>query len=292
MPEEPPPEIAELLGCGGKIEVADIGAAAIAETPPYKKLIDLGLARLNAFDADVRQHDELRRIYGGDLALFTQILGDGSEQILHLASPASGMTSLLQPSSPGLAFFNGFTAFGEIHGSERVATTRLDAVEHLPNLDYLKMDIQGAELQVLQHGVERLRDCCMIQLEVSFVPLYENQPSFGEVDVWMRDQGYIPHCFTDVKRWSISPVRRRNSDRAPFNQLLEADIVYMKDFARVESWDDEILRRTALIAHYCYDSFDLVGHLIAKLQDRGSLPPGSLHRYLELLNKSRQPQAQ
>ena len=189
MPEEPPPEIAELLGCGGKIEVADIGAAAIAETPPYKKLIDLGLARLNAFDADVRQHDELRRIYGGDLALFTQILGDGSEQMLHLASPASGMTSLLKPSSPGLAFFNGFTAFGEIHGSERVATTRLDAVEHLPNLDYLKMDIQGAELQVLQHGVERLRDCCMIQLEVSFVPLYENQPSFGEVDVWMRDQG-------------------------------------------------------------------------------------------------------
>jgi hypothetical protein len=47
----------------------------------------------------------------------------------------------------------------------------------------------------------------------------------GIIDLELRSQGFIPHRFTDVKRWSITPTIRNNDPRLPFNQLLEADIV-------------------------------------------------------------------
>lgn len=276
-------DIAALLGFEGLLQVADIGAADIAETPPYRGLLDAGLARLNAFDADPRQHAKLRQTYGEDLALFTEVVGDGTRQTLHLAAPESGMTSLLKPDAARLAFFNGFPVFGEVQATEVVQTVRLDEAPGLPDLDFLKMDIQGGELQALSHGQARLAGCAMIHLEVSFVPLYEGQPTFGEIDVWMRAHGFLPHCFTEVKRWSIAPMRRNNNIRAPFNQLLEADIVYARDLARADL-DAALLRKIALLAHACYGSFDLAGHVVARLERTGEAAPGTFDRYLALLN--------
>ncbi|MGZ3404732.1 MAG: FkbM family methyltransferase [Phenylobacterium sp.] len=281
MPADPT-ALAEILGLDAPLEVADIGAADIAETPPYRVLLDAGLARLNAFDADVRQHEKLRATYGEHLALFTDIIGDGTEQTLYLAAPASGMTSLLKPDARRLEFFNGFDRFGEIHGTERVRTTRLDDVAGLPDLDFLKMDIQGGELMALEHGQARLAHCAMIHLEVSFVPLYEGQPGFGEIDVWMRAHGFIAHRFTDVKRWSVSPIVRNGNIRVAFNQLLEADIVYVRDLID-PALDVTLLKKTALLAHACYDSPDLAGHILARMEVAGQIASGSFARYLGVL---------
>jgi FkbM family methyltransferase len=278
-----PRAFAEILGLEAPLQVADIGAADIAETPPYRGLLDAGLARLNAFDADARQHAKLRETYGEALSLFTEIIGDGTRQTLHLAAPASGMTSLLKPDAARLEFFNGFPRFGEVHSTEVVQTVRLDDVAGLPDLDFLKMDIQGAELQALHGGEARLAGCAMIHLEVSFVPLYEGQPGFGEIDVWMRAHGFIPHCFTEVKRWSISPILRDGDVRAPFNQLLEADIVYARDL-KDPDLDTDLLKKTALLAHQCYESIDLAGHILVRLELAGAVERGSFERYLGLLN--------
>jgi hypothetical protein len=53
-----------VLGFDGKIHVADLGAAAIAEVPPYKALLDRGLARLSAVDGDERQAGGIKDAYG------------------------------------------------------------------------------------------------------------------------------------------------------------------------------------------------------------------------------------
>ena len=48
--------LAQLLNFTGTLEIADIGAAWLGDPPLYRRLLDLKLARLNAFDADERQH--------------------------------------------------------------------------------------------------------------------------------------------------------------------------------------------------------------------------------------------
>jgi FkbM family methyltransferase len=275
--------LAELIGFEGRLEIADIGAAAIGLEPPYQLLLDTGLAHLNAFEADARQHAAFREKYGDQVSLFADAVADGAQHTLHLAAAASGMTSLLRPSAAHLAFFNGFERFGAIESTMPIATKRLDDVEGLPDLDYLKMDIQGAELMALEGGPRRLARCVAIQLEVSFMPLYENQPSFGEIDVWMRAHGFVPHTFAELKRWSIAPVLRNNDIREPFNQLLEADVVYMRDPVAAGGLDADLSRRLILIAHYVYGSLDLAGRLVQNLAAAGAAPSDALGQYLELL---------
>lgn len=277
-------DLFDLLSLDRPLQVADIGAADLGEAPLYKDLVDAGLAELNAFDADPRQHAALRQLYGERVRIFPQVVGDGGPATLYLAAPQSGMTSLFRPSADHLAFFNGFERLGQVEREQAVNTTRLDDVEGLPDLDFVKMDIQGGELAALRHGTGKLARCAMVQLEVSFVPLYEGQPCFGEVDVWMRGQGFIPHCFTGLKKWSIAPVLRDGDFRSPFNQLLEADIVYVRDPVRAGGMDPDLMKAVALLAHHGFYSIDLAGRMIALLAARGALPADAFERYLALVN--------
>ncbi len=86
-----------------------------------------------------------------------------------------------------------------------VETTRLDDCAGV-HFDLLKIDVQGAELMVFANGRQRLAEAVAVQTEVSFVPLYKDQPSFGAVDTELREQGFIPHAMTALKRWPIAPT--------------------------------------------------------------------------------------
>lgn len=259
----------------------DIGAAAIAEVPLYKPLLELGLGHLHAFEGDARQINAIKAAYGERASIHQEFLFDGTMQKLHVANEASGMTSLLKPRQAALQFFNGFEGFGAIEAIKGVQTSRLDDLSALPNIDLLMMDIQGAELTVLQNGTEKLRQCIAVQLEVSYICLYENQPTFGDVDVWMRTQGYTPHCFLDVKRWSIAPTIFDNNFRVPGNQLLESDIVYIRDPLALDKLTDLQVQKMAVISHYCLHSYDLCVYWLLELFKRGLLPEDYHLTYFE-----------
>ena len=74
-----------------------------------------------------------------------------------------------------------------------VQTQRLDAAlsrERILRPALLKIDVQGAELDVLG-GVGNLFDVIdYIYLEVSFIELYERQPLFGEIERFLQSVGY------------------------------------------------------------------------------------------------------
>jgi FkbM family methyltransferase len=272
------------LNLSEQIQIMDVGASAIAEVPIYKTLLEKKLAHLNAFEGDSRQIEGIKKSYGEQTTIYTDFLYDGSIQTIYLASCSSGMTSLLKPDVAALKFFNGFENFGHVEYTNQVKTTKLDDVEGLPLIDFLKMDIQGAELTVLKNGIEKLQKCLAIQVEVSYICLYENQPTFGDVDVWMRTQGYVPHCFLDVKRWSITPTIFNNNFRIPGNQLLESDIVYVKNPMKLAELSDTQLKKFATLAHHSLKSFDLCVFVLLEMEQRHLIESKSHLQYLSSLN--------
>ena len=142
------------------------------------------------------------------------------------------------------------------------------------------MDIQGAELTVLKNAQNKLKNCIAIQLETPFVCLYENQPSNGEIDIWLRSKGFMPHSYVDIKRWSIKPTIFGNNLRIPGNQLLESDILYIKDPFKIDLFDVNQIKKLIVISHYCYKSFDLACYLIIELEKRKELPSDSHKDYI------------
>ena len=267
-----------------KLQIMDVGAAIINETPIYKKIIDIGLAQLSAFEGDERQIEKILETYGPNQAeVFNHFLFDGEEHELFICEPASGMTSLFKPKKEALDFFNGFSKLGEVQSVEKIKTIRLDDVPKLRDFDFLKMDVQGAELCILKNGENSLKNCLGVQLEVSYFSLYEGQPTFGDVDVYMRSIGYVPHRFLDFKRWSIAPTIFSGNFSAPGKQLLEADIIYIKNPLLMCSISDNQLHKFSILAHYCFQSVDLCVYILIEMEKRKLIEAGAHKKYIENL---------
>src|SRR5262249_38856632 len=81
----------------------------------------------------------------------------------------------------------------------------------------------------------------------------------------------------------IAPLFDATNPYAAINQLLEADIVYVRDFTRPDAMSNEQLGQLAMIAHHCYRSHDLVGNCIHHLEGRQAIAPGSLGIYVRSL---------
>lgn len=80
-----------------------------------------------------------------------------------------------------------------------VETMRLDefCVEHaVDTVDLAFLDVQGAELMVLRGAGASLRRIRAIWMEVAAVELYQGQPLAGEVERFMRDNGFV--CIEDT----------------------------------------------------------------------------------------------
>jgi FkbM family methyltransferase len=283
-PVNGPDPLSELLHPGHLTAVVDIGANPIGADPPYKRMLDQGLCTVVGFEPQAEALAELQRRKGPRESYFPYLVADGEPHTLHVCA-APGMTSLLKPDARMLSLFQPFTEFGQVVSTATVQTRRLDDVAEIASLDFLKIDVQGAELAVFRGGRDKLAPAVAVQTEVSFVPLYEGQPLFGDIDRELRAQGFIPHAFTAVKRWAIAPLVIDGDPRRSLNQLLEADVVYVRDFARPEAFSDEQLKQLALVAHHCYGSFDLALRCIFVLEKRGGLAPGGRQRYLESLGR-------
>ncbi|MEU9145518.1 FkbM family methyltransferase [Streptomyces sp. NPDC048349] len=262
--------------------VVDIGANPIDGDPPYRGMLTAGLCRVTGFEPQPDALAELERRKGPHETYLPDALGDGGTHTLYVAA-SSGMTSIFRPDKNRLGLFNGFSEWGGVREEVQVATRRLDDVEAVDAFDLLKIDIQGAELMVFQGGRAKLAEAVAVHTEVSFVPLYEDQPVFGDVDQELRSQGFIPHAFAAVKRWPIAPVVFGGDFRQARHQLLEADVVYVRDFGRPEAMTDEQLKQLALVAHHVYDSTDLAYQCLRQLSLRNLVGAEAPNRFLALL---------
>ena len=266
-------------------EVVDVGANPIDGEPPYAAMLAAGLCRITGFEPQPRALAALQASQGADERYLPYVVGDGNTHTLKICR-ASGMTSLFEPDPDTIGLFVGLPPHGEVTERLDVQTRRLDDIAEIRHLDFLKIDIQGGELAVFQGGRTKLAQAVAIQTEVSFVTLYQGQPPLSEIDVELRNQGFIPHCFAAIKPWPLTGYGADNPP--PQTQLLEADLVYIRDIAHPDRLSDEQLKHLALIAHHCYQSYDLAMHCVALLERRQALAEGSRaqQRYRDILSAS------
>lgn len=273
--------LSQLLPDIPDIKIVDVGASPLGE-PPWKRLHARGLADLVAFEPDALQFAALQAQGLERTTLLNEAVGDGQEHDLHVCK-LPGLTSLLKPDPKVLEHFHGFGEWAEVVDTIRVATRRLDDIPEVRGCHFLKMDVQGSELSILEAGREVLADCLVVQLEAQFVPFYEDQPLFGDLDRLMRDAGFWLHKFTPLQSRVFKPLILNDDIYAGLSQILWTDAIYVRRFVDFAELPTESLLRIALIAHDVYESLDLVSLALARLDERdgGKRQPS----YLEALTK-------
>jgi FkbM family methyltransferase len=88
--------------------------------------------------------------------------------------------------------------------STRVTTLDLWAQEnYLQTIDYIKIDTQGSELEILKGGESIIKTTRCIDIEVEFNPIYEGQTLFGETDTYLRSKGFVLWRLSNLVHYSL-----------------------------------------------------------------------------------------
>jgi FkbM family methyltransferase len=264
--------IADVIGGLGvlpSIKIVDVGANPLAGVQgPYQTLIDNNLASLVGFEPDPTVFDELQAIKGKAQTYLPLAVGDGKRHQLRICQ-MSGMNSLFAPNFALLDLVHCHGLWAKVVSVVDVDTRRLDDIAEIDAMDYLKIDIQGAEMLVFENAMEKLKDCLVVHTEAMFVPMYEGQPLFSEQELFLRKLGLQVHKFFEMRGHVLKPMAVNGDLHGPLSQVFWADVIFIKDITRLDRLRPEQLLKLAIILHDVYASFD-VAHLMLEAYDRTS----------------------
>lgn len=134
--------------------------------------------------------------------------------------------SLLSSENGAIKFFEqNETASHVVNGEQpgpqyqQLKTRRLDDLleaKQFPLPDFLKLDVQGHEMEVLKGAEKSLNHATICLLEISLLNLGDNVPLMAEMMAFMNDKGF--------QAYDISQFIRRPFDKA----LYQVDMFFVK----------------------------------------------------------------
>ncbi len=97
----------------------------------------------------------------------------------------------------------GITGLGAVNSRIQVESTTIDAIalaHGMTSIDLLKIDVQGAELSVLQGASRALTITSAIELELSLFDFYESSTTFREIEEILHPAGFYLYSLPFVSQ--------------------------------------------------------------------------------------------
>jgi FkbM family methyltransferase len=188
---------------------------------------------------------------------FPVALAKGNESRKFYETNDPACSSLFPPNEDLAAQFNRLEV-QYLKETTMIETRSMDDLlqEHdIRDIDFVKIDVQGAEVEVFKGGVETLRQASFIVSEVIFVPMYYGQALFGDVCNILTEQDFMFHKFLGLAGRSFKPIILNNNPTIP-TQHLWSDAVYVKGLLNLQGRSTDTLLKIAILA-FIYGSPDL-----------------------------------
>ena len=171
--------------------------------------------------------------------------------------------------------------FGQIYGKQQffkidhnldVKATTLDAVlsdRVAPAPGFLKLDVEGAEAEILAGAKDTLKHLALVKVEVSTLRFNSGQPVFGDIDRVLCARGFRLFDLLTLHRWRragdvIHPHFSGGSTPYARGALMHGDALYVRDvFPGGDEARDHALALRAVAGLLSYGYFD---HALMVLQ--------------------------
>ncbi|RYY46693.1 MAG: FkbM family methyltransferase [Sphingomonadales bacterium] len=158
---------------------------------------------------------------------------------LHI--PPSPESASLLPHNPEMIAWFGTAAQHQIDRRIPVETRSLDGLAAegaLIACDYLKIDVEGAEGDILSGGTKLLETCLAIRVETSFLEQRVDQPLAWDIGRQLADAGFLVIDLIGIQHW-----RNRQRPGFPYSSralmpcsrpvIAQADYIAVRDFRSV-----------------------------------------------------------
>lgn len=236
----------------------EIGARAIhANEEPFYRLLSLFPgSKISAFEPDEalckKQNAKLR----SGVTYFPFALGKTEETRSFYNTEDAMCSSLYEPDEELLGRYNNMDV-ARVKNVDSIDTIKLDQfVSHheFGPVDFIKIDIQGAELDVFQGGVSTLGDVLTIVTEAAFIKHYIDEPLFGDVCSFLAEHQLQFQKIIGVGGRTLKPILL-NNDPNLCSQQLWADVLFIRHlFEKPKLTGDQYLKIAALALLYdCLD---------------------------------------
>lgn len=167
--------------------------------------------------------------------------GDGKERIFYVIRyPGS---SGFYP--PNIDFTNRLRNrdYLNIIGTAEIRTITLDSLNLTP--DFIKLDTEGSELEILEGGLETLRGTLGISIEMAFTELFKGQPLFREVDAFLAAQGFTLYDLETYRLDRVHPNKTGMSN-GDEGQVIIGQGLYFRDiYKQLDNYTDETILKLA-----------------------------------------------
>jgi hypothetical protein len=122
-------------------------------------------------------------------------------------------------------------------------------------------------VDVFKRAAQRLDEVLVIWTKVEFVPLYENQPLFSEVEQYLRQRGFMFHAFDSIAVRGYKPYCSQIKNRKGMRQAIWSDAIFIRNLDQLESLSTIKLKKFAAILDAVIESYD-VCYLVLQIIDK------------------------
>ncbi|VEL98575.1 FkbM family methyltransferase [Alteromonas sp. 76-1] len=179
------------------VEIIDVGSFNRASflTQSLKKTVSLHTFDINLDEndfSDYREHHHHRVLVGASKCKKNFFLTKKRE-----------CSSFYKPNFETIKHYRHPERF-DIDEVIQIDTDMLDNLIDIENnIDFVKIDTQGAELDVLKGGEKTLLNVTAVQIELSFLDIYSSAPLYFDVLKYLDDLGFMV-VDTGVVSWNTS----------------------------------------------------------------------------------------
>ena len=127
----------------------------------------------------------------------------------------------------------------------KVNTIDLDSIAlevGLPNIDFIKLDTEGSELDILKGAEKALKSSVLgLSIEVEFLRMYLDQPLFPEVDQYLQSLNFELYDL-DLNRRTRKALAPHGVSRLDLGQLVQGQALYFRN--AIDELDSPETRRS------------------------------------------------
>ncbi len=252
--------------------IVEIGALQVQDNKePFYELLDyFPSTKIIGFEIEKEVCEKMNSQSQEGVKYYPYALGKANEKRKLYITNHPMCCSLYKPNEKLINLYNNLEV-ASLKEETEIDTISLDYFidkHKVGNIDFIKIDVQGAELDIFKGASKTLSSVLKIVCEVEFVPIYENQPLFGDVCSYLNEHDLMFNKFLGLSGRALKPIMLNNNPNLP-SQHFWSDAVFIHHVEKIHNLNDEKLIKMGLLACVYY-SLDLTFFCLSEYDKRHS----------------------